>query len=792
MARLRLLGSVVLEDDEGPVSGPAGRRHPLAILALLATDASRTLSRGKVVGLLWPEAPESTARNRLNTCLHQLRSVLGEDAILSIGDDLRLDTGTVDCDVLRFEEALASDEPEAAVECYGGPFLDGFALRGSSRFDHWRDRERQRLREAHRGALETLARRAEDRGAPERAAAWWRERARSDPYDSRVVAALMESLAAAGNRAEALRVADVHARLLEEELDVEPSAEVRELAGRLRSGAAPERGPDGVTGAPGGREATPSAAMDTGAAAAADAAPSGGEGEDAAKRGEDPRPRPRRTRPPAIALIVLAVLALAGLAGWYAWGGDGDGDSDGAASAGSASAEPSIAVLPFDPIGGDDAALFAEGIHGDLLTRIAQVSGVQVIAQRSMRRYADSEQGVGAIARELDVDWVLEGDVERIGDEVQINAQLIDPLTEAHVWAESYRRGLTPENLIDIQADLTRRIAGALEVRITGAEAERVERIPTEDLVAYGLHVEGRRHLEQRSEVGMRRAVDFFRRAIGRDSVYATAWAGLAEAHVLLEWYGFMESAAALATAEEAARRAVELDGDLAEAHHSLGLVRMLQHRGPESLRSLERSGYAGWFGWMHLTLGRLEEGIPHLERWVRRSPLSPPARVSLASGLLYIGDSLQRVVEHARRAREQSPDYPWAHLIEGQAMSLMGRHDSALVALRRGVEHASDRARPRHRGWLALAHAAAGDTARALELADRVAAAGHGYGEGIAHVGLGELEDAFEAFRRADWNSMHTPALRYHPALAPVREDPRWEALVGEVDRVWGLRQEG
>lgn len=782
MARLRLLGSVALEDDDGPVSGPAGRRHPLAILALLATDAARTLSRGKIVGLLWPDAPESTARNRLNTCLHQLRSVLGEEAILSVGDDLRLDTEAVDCDVVRFEEALAEDDPEAAVECYDGPFLDGFALRGSSRFDHWRDRERQRLRAAHHGALEALARRAEERGVPERAAAWWRERARSDPYDSRVVAALMEALAAAGNRAEALRVADVHARLLEEELDVEPSAEVRELAGRLRSGA--DRSvPDEVTDAPGGSEATPSAAIDTGETAAA---PAGGEGEVAVERGGESGSR--RTRPPAAVLLVLAVLALAGLAGWYAWSGDGAG----AVGAGPASAEPSIAVLPFDPIGGDDAALFAEGVHGDLLTRLAQVSGVQVIAQRSMRRYADSEQSVGEIARELDVDWVLEGDVERIGDEVQINAQLIDPLTEAHVWAETYRRKLTPENLIDIQVSLTRRIARALEFRITGAEAERVGRIPTEDLEAYRLNIRGNQFLRQRSEAAMLRAIDYYQRAIRRDSSYATAWASLARAHVVLEWYGYVGSDSALAVAEEAARRAVELDPGLTSAHHSLGLVYMLQRRGPESIRSFERSATSGWRGWMYLTLGRLEEGVRSLERASRKLTLfSPGGSVSLAGAHLYSGRALEQVVEHARRAREQSPDYPWAYLIEGQALSLMGRHDSAIAALRLGVERASDRGRPRHLGWLALVHAAAGDTARARELAGSVAAAGHAYGEGVAHVGLGELDEAFEAFGRADWNSMHTPALRYHPALAPLREDPRWEALVGEVDRAWGLRPE-
>lgn len=142
MVHLRLLGGAIVEGESGVVTGLTSRRHPLAILALLATAPSRTLSRGKLVGLLWPDSPEEKGRNLLNTYVHQVRSELGKDVVVSVGDDLRLDPTAIACDVCRFEEALEAGDHERAVELYGGPFLDGFRLGGSAGFEHHVDQER--------------------------------------------------------------------------------------------------------------------------------------------------------------------------------------------------------------------------------------------------------------------------------------------------------------------------------------------------------------------------------------------------------------------------------------------------------------------------------------------------------------------------------------------------------------------------------------------------------------------------------------------------------------------------
>ena len=241
MLRLRLLGGAALLADEAVLGGAASHRYSLALLALLACAPGRSLSRGKLVGLLWPGSPERTARNRLNTYLHRLRSELSEDTLVSRGSDLWLDPSRMDCDVNRFREALADEQLREALKLYRGPFLDGFRIHDSPEFEHWVDGQRKRLRDEYRNALERLALEAWREEAPKEAAHWWERRAREDPYDSRVVLQLMEALEAAGNRVGALRAGEHHVRLLKEDFGTGPGEELWTFMHRLRQAATKER-----------------------------------------------------------------------------------------------------------------------------------------------------------------------------------------------------------------------------------------------------------------------------------------------------------------------------------------------------------------------------------------------------------------------------------------------------------------------------------------------------------------------------------------------------------------------
>lgn len=234
MLRLRLLGGASIEDDGGPLTGPPAQRHRLALLALLAAAHPRGTGRSRLIGLLWPGRETGAGRNLLNQSVHQLRKALGAGVLRSVGDELRLDRTELPCDLLDYQEAIDSRDLQRAVELYAGPFLDGFRLPGGAELERRVARQRTRLAEEQGRALAALARREEERGRPEAAVGLWRRRLALDPHAGRVVLGLMGALAAAGDRAAAIREGEAHARRLEEELDAAPNPEVEALIDRLR------------------------------------------------------------------------------------------------------------------------------------------------------------------------------------------------------------------------------------------------------------------------------------------------------------------------------------------------------------------------------------------------------------------------------------------------------------------------------------------------------------------------------------------------------------------------------
>lgn len=276
-----------------------------------------------------------------------------------------------------------------------------------------------------------------------------------------------------------------------------------------------------------------------------------------------------------------------------------------------------IAVLPFGTIGTTEVPPFTDGIHGDLLTRLSRLSGLQVISRTSVLPYRDTDTPIRQIARELGVRWVLEGEVQEAGDQVQVNTRLVDAQADQQVWARDYRRDLTAESLFDIQGDITEKIARSLKAELTPEEKRQVEQRPTDNLAAYRLYAQGRGNLDQRTEEGIRQALDYFQRAIEQDPDYALAWAGLTDALSLFAFYGFTPPDDA-PDPMGAARRAVDLDPKLGEARTSLGIHHAIRHEGPAALQELSRAvglapSYAEahiWLGWPQLCLVLCQSSI--------------------------------------------------------------------------------------------------------------------------------------------------------------------------------------
>ena len=485
-------------------------------------------------------------------------------------------------------------------------------------------------------------------------------------------------------------------------------------------------------------------------------------------------------------LVALGLLVAAVAVSWYLV--DSRGGEPGITAR-------SIAVLPFETLGQEEATAFTDGVHGDLLTRLSHIADLSVISRTSVMRYRTPEKPLKAIAAELGVAWVLHGEVQEIGEQVQVNARLVNARTDRQVWAESYRRELTAANLFEIQAEITRQIARALETHLSPQEERQVERTPTESLDAYRLYTQGREQLDQRTEDGMRRALDYFQRAIAEDSSYALAWVGLSDGLSLLHGYYPEDGASALPRAQDAVLRALELNPESAEAHASLGLLHSVRHEGPAAIRELTRSvelrpSYAeahNWLSWVHLLLGHPGEALESAKRSVELDPLSPEAVSNLSLSYLTNGE-YENALAEARRVDEIQTSWGTGRLYEGLALYHLGRYAEAKSVLE---NLAVPWAGSGPLATLALAHVASGDTAEARELLVQFEESGDPFAAGLAHAALGEEDDAFDAFQRVSrWSEWPTLSVHhfYKDVWGPLQDDPRYEELVSDVNRSWGL----
>src|SRR5437660_1033040 len=235
------------------------------------------------------------------------------------------------------------------------------------------------------------------------------------------------------------------------------------------------------------------------------------------------------------------------------------------ASAGAAIPEKSIAVLSFDNLSRDpDNAYFCEGVQDEILTRLAKVSDLKVVSRTSTQHFKSSPDNLPQIAKQLGVVHVLEGSVQKSNDQVRVNVQLINALTDAHLWAETFDRKLT--DIFAVESEIAKTIADTLQAKLTGSEKTAMSKKPTANPEAYELYLKGRFFWNKRTSADLRKAVDYFNQAIAKDSNYALAYAGLAQAYIVLSGYNGGAPADSYPQAEAAAKKALALDPTSSEA----------------------------------------------------------------------------------------------------------------------------------------------------------------------------------------------------------------------------------
>jgi len=336
-----------------------------------------------------------------------------------------------------------------------------------------------------------------------------------------------------------------------------------------------------------------------------------------------------------------------------------------------ADAGPSIAVLPFDNRSAKaDDAFFVDGIHDDILTQLSKVSALKVISRTSVEQFRDTKLPIKDIAAQLGVKSILEGGVQRGGDRVRVNVQLIDANTDAHLWAETYDRELTAANIFAIQSEVAAAIAGALRAALTEGEKARVDALPTQNLEAWEAYQLGKQRMARRTSEDLAAAEQYFRKATLIDPSFALAHVGLADTLWLQTEYSGKAVGPTLAAADAAVSRALQIDPDLAEAWTSKAGVAMGRTQYAEAERLLRRAlelnpNYATAHQWLSLTIrgsGRFDEDIAHAERAAKLDPLSVRTQTNICDSLAEVPQRYDDAAACYERAIQLDPASPLAY----------------------------------------------------------------------------------------------------------------------------------
>jgi len=457
--------------------------------------------------------------------------------------------------------------------------------------------------------------------------------------------------------------------------------------------------------------------------------------------------------------------------------------------------QPSVAVLPFENMSRDaDNDPFTIGIHDDLITHISKISSIKTISRTSVLQYRDATKTIPQIARELGVATILEGGVQRAGDRVRINVQLIDAATDEHLWSETYDRQLTAASIFAIQSEIATSIARSLRATLSEDEQRRLEAAPTQSLAAVETYFLGKQLLERRTRESLFAALEYFREVIELDPDFALGHSGLADAIMLLpEYVPDRDPQLAWEKSEASAERALALDPDLPEALTSMGWNRLIHYYDwPEAEALLRRaldiqSNNTNALHWLSHVLswqGRHEEALALARKAVEVDPHSGLMAMNLSYILMDAGDfeaSIQRARDTLRRNPDRTEQYGNLWLTYLRA----GRpEDAAGTLVRWAALTGRDVEAAREVGQAFIRHGQTGEPqALPREVVDRAEFGSEDLGQVYAFVGdaegtLGALERAYE--ERS--GSRSVLSMKVNPGYDFIRTDPAFVSLMRRV----------
>ena len=453
----------------------------------------------------------------------------------------------------------------------------------------------------------------------------------------------------------------------------------------------------------------------------------------------------------------------------------------------------SIAVLPLQNQSRDqEQEYFADGITDELITQLGKIGSLRVISRTSVMRLKGTRKALAEIAQDLNVDAVVEGSVARSAERVRVTARVIQVNPEKLLWAERYDRALG--DIVMLQGELAREITNAIRIALNADEQARLGNVRPVNRDAYEALLKGRYYRNKMTEATTKKAMEYFREAIEKDSSYALAFASLSDAYISFALSETLQEVLpareAFPQARAAVNRALAIDDTLAEAHATLGHIKFQYDRDwadaeKEFKRAIKLNPnyasahhlYALCLMWM----GRQDEALNEVRRARELDPLSFTINTSV-TWILAIGEQYEQAIDQCRKTLEMDPNFALGHYRLGQTFVLSGRYGEAVAELKRALELSGN---PRVTAELGLAYALAGNRSEALKLAGQLNEQSKQryispFNLAVIYGGLGDKRRAMEWLEKAyEERSVSLNLLKVSPAFVSLRGDPRVVAMV-------------
>jgi serine/threonine-protein kinase len=482
---------------------------------------------------------------------------------------------------------------------------------------------------------------------------------------------------------------------------------------------------------------------------------------------------------------IVAVVLLAGVAAGSYFAFLSKGRSAGQIS--------SIAVMPFVNEGGkSELEYLADGMTDTLISSLSQVPNLSVKARSSVFRYKGKETNPQTIAKELNVQAILNGRIVQRGDQLTLTLELVDPQSENVLWSEQYTR--KESDIVALQSEVARSVSTKLRSKLSGAEAQKVAKTYTANPEAYQLYLKGLYHWNKRTAESLKTSIDYFNQAIAKDQNYAQAYAGLGMTYVLLPEYSAGKPEEAMPKGKAAAKRALNLDETLAEAHTALAMVlfkfeRNIEESEREFLRAIELNpNFATahqWYAGANLVAtGRFDQAVAEGRRAVELDPMALIPNVELAAVYGYARRNDEAVAQ-LRKVIDMDPNWYLAHMLLGQTYSYTGQFAEAIAECEKARGLNDD---PAVLAYLARSLALSGQREEAMKTVAQMHEISKqryvpAFGFGVAYAAIGDKDQALQWLERSLQDSAwEITLIKVDPTLDSLRSDPRFNDLVKRV----------